>query len=100
MSSNIGTHIQTHKLYTKDTFIEKHEVVKWLKKIQSTTRHMDLCSDYSCSEFNINYKCAWSPFENETFIGKVTDTIVSGHHAYSNGFFDESKKGLRLEFNY
>jgi dihydroorotase len=34
-----------------------------------------------------------------SFQSKVTDTFISGHHAYSNGVFDEAKKGERLLFN-
>ncbi|MDC1067827.1 dihydroorotase [Candidatus Kapabacteria bacterium] len=61
---------------------------------------LDINEKYEVNKFNINYKCAWSPFEGETFKGKVTDTWVSGHHAYSNGLFDESQKGHRLKFKY
>lgn len=45
------------------------------------------------------YKCGWSPFEGETFTGKVTHTIVNGHIVYADGKFDESKKGMRMTFN-
>lgn len=45
------------------------------------------------------YKCKWSPFEGETFKGKVTHTFVNGHLVYDNGNFDESKKGKRMTFN-
>ncbi len=48
---------------------------------------------------NILYKCGWSPFEGQEFSSKVTHTIVSGHLAYENGKFDESKKGQRLVFS-
>lgn len=48
---------------------------------------------------NILYKCGWSPFEGQEFSSKVTHTIVSGHLAYENGNFNESKKGQRLVFN-
>ncbi len=48
---------------------------------------------------NILYHCGWSPLEGHDFKGKVTHTIVSGHLAYSNGTFDESKKGERLLFD-
>ena len=47
---------------------------------------------------NIHYKCGWSPLEGKTFAGRVTHTIVSGHLAYANGVFDESRQGMRLEF--
>jgi len=48
---------------------------------------------------NILYKCGWSPLEGESFDFKVTNTIVSGHLAYSNGQFNETVKGKRLVFN-
>lgn len=46
----------------------------------------------------IFYKCGWSPFEGHTFRGRVKSTIVSGHLAYSDGHFFESKMGERLLF--
>jgi len=45
------------------------------------------------------YKCGWSPFEGTTFHSKVTHTFVNGNLVYSEGRFDESKKGQRLLFN-
>lgn len=48
---------------------------------------------------NILAKCGWSPFEGQTFQSAVTNTWISGHHAYANGVFDEAKMGERLTFN-
>lgn len=48
---------------------------------------------------NILAKCGWSPFEGHTFSAAVTHTFVSGHLAYEEGNFDESKKGERLTFD-
>ena len=48
---------------------------------------------------NILAKCGWSPFEGHTFQSAVTNTWISGHHAYANGVFDERKMGERLSFN-
>jgi dihydroorotase len=48
---------------------------------------------------NILYKCGWSPFHGTTFQSKITDTFVSGHHAFSDQKFDESMKGQRLLFD-
>ncbi|MBX7203976.1 MAG: dihydroorotase [Bacteroidia bacterium] len=45
------------------------------------------------------YKCGWSPFEGTTFSSSIEHTIVSGHLVYSNGHFNEDKKGERLSFN-
>lgn len=47
---------------------------------------------------NIHYKCAWSPLEGRTFDHSIEHTLVSGHLAYSEGRFNESKKGERLRF--
>ena len=47
---------------------------------------------------NIHYKCGWSPLEGQTFKGKVSSTIVSGHLAYHEGEFFEDKKGERMLF--
>lgn len=44
------------------------------------------------------YKCRWSPFEGETMKGQITHTLVNGHLVYSEGIFDESKKGMRMLF--
>jgi dihydroorotase len=44
------------------------------------------------------YKCGWSPFLGHTFRGCVETTIVSGHLAWHQGAFNESRMGQRLEF--
>ncbi|MGM0946517.1 MAG: dihydroorotase [Bacteroidota bacterium] len=59
---------------------------------------VDLDQPWTVSQENILAKCGWSPFEGYTFKSSVTHTIVSGHLAYENGQFDESKKGERLTF--
>jgi dihydroorotase len=51
------------------------------------------------SKSNILYKCAWSPLEGFTVPASITHTFVSGHLAYQNGQFNESVKGLRLQFD-
>jgi len=48
---------------------------------------------------NILAKCGWSPFEGVTLRSAVTHTWVSGHQAYTQGQFDESKPGERLTFS-
>ncbi|KAA3642649.1 MAG: dihydroorotase [Bacteroidetes bacterium] len=48
---------------------------------------------------NVLSKCGWSPFEGQRFKTSIEKTFVSGHLAYNNGLFDESKKGERLSFN-
>lgn len=54
---------------------------------------------YTVTKENILAKCAWSPFEGRTFSSSIDTTIVSGHIAYQNGKFDESKYGERLTFD-
>jgi len=60
---------------------------------------VDLNKPYTVSKENILYKCGWSAFENYRFRSSVTHTVVSGHLAYVEGKFDESKKGERLTFS-
>ena len=60
---------------------------------------VDLNSSYTVTKENILYKCGWSPFEGQTFNSQITHTFVSGHLAYENGVFNESKLGERLTFN-
>ncbi len=60
---------------------------------------VDLMQETTVDKENILFKCGWSPFEGHTFPAAVTHTIVSGHLAYENGQFDESKRGERLTFN-
>ncbi|MFB9863374.1 dihydroorotase [Rufibacter immobilis] len=60
---------------------------------------VDLEQNLTVTKENVLYKCGWSPLEGETLPGVVTHTIVSGHLAYQNGAFDESKKGERVLFS-
>lgn len=60
---------------------------------------VDEQASWTVAPENILYKCGWSPFEGDTFKGKVNTTIVSGHLAYHEGKFDEKKWGERLAFN-
>ncbi|MBU2045422.1 MAG: dihydroorotase, partial [Bacteroidetes bacterium] len=59
---------------------------------------VDLNSSYTVQKSNILAKCGWSPFEGQKFNSKITHTFVSGHLAYADGKFDESKMGERLRF--
>ncbi|MDI9865487.1 MULTISPECIES: dihydroorotase [Bacteroidota] len=59
---------------------------------------VDLNDEVTVSKENVLYQCGWSPLEGTTLRSKVTHTIVSGHLAYENGAFDESKTGQRLLF--
>jgi dihydroorotase len=60
---------------------------------------VDLNKPWTVNKGNILAKCGWSPFEGRTFKSQVKHTFVSGHLAFSDGTFDESKTGLRLQFN-
>lgn len=60
---------------------------------------VDLNDSTTVSKDNLLYKCGWSPMEGNTFPARITHTFVSGHLAYGNGSFDESKKGERLQFD-
>lgn len=59
---------------------------------------VDLDKPWTVTRENIFYKCGWSIFEGQTFSSSITHTFVSGHLAYENGSFNESKKGQRLTF--
>ena len=59
----------------------------------------DLDKPWEVEKSNIVAKCGWSPFEGHQFKSTITHTFVSGHLAYNQGIFDESKKGERLLFN-
>lgn len=60
---------------------------------------VDLNQKTEVKRSGILYKCGWSPLEGHTFPSAITHTIVSGHLAFAEGKFDESKKGERLLFN-
>jgi len=59
---------------------------------------VDLDKPWEVSKENILYHCGWSALEGYSFHSAVTHTIVSGHLAFAEGKFDESKKGERLFF--
>ncbi len=59
---------------------------------------VDMEKSFKVTPENIYYKCGWSPFNGHTFSSSVTDTIVSGHLAFSNAVFYEENKGKRLKF--
>lgn len=60
---------------------------------------VDLNKPVTVSKENILYQCGWSPLEGHTLSASVEHTFVSGHLAYSQGSFDESRTGKRLLFN-
>ena len=60
---------------------------------------VDLNKPQTVSKENVLYQCGWSPLEGHTLSASVEHTFVSGHLAYSKGFFNEAIKGKRLLFN-
>jgi dihydroorotase len=60
---------------------------------------VDLNDPWKVDKSNILAKCGWSPFEGTQFRSKVTHTFVSGQLAFSEGKFDETRKGERLSFS-
>lgn len=60
---------------------------------------VDLDRPWTVEKENILSKCGWSPFEGTRFRSAVTHTLVSGHLAFAEGKFDDSRKGERLLFD-
>lgn len=60
---------------------------------------VDLNTPTKVTKESLLYKCQWSPFEGHRFQSKLEKTFVNGHLVYDNGVFDESQKGIRLEFD-
>ena len=60
---------------------------------------LDPKADYTVSKNNLLYKCGWSPIEGTRFNTSIDSTIVSGHLAFHQDKFDESKIGSRLLFS-
>ena len=60
---------------------------------------LDLEKSWEVAKENILYHCAWSPFKGQTFQSTVEKTFVNGHLVYDKGVFDETKRGMRLEFD-
>ncbi len=60
---------------------------------------VDLDRPWSVSTDNILAKCGWSPFDGHQFKSIVTDTWVSGHHAWKDGKLNNGTTGKRLTFD-
>jgi dihydroorotase len=60
---------------------------------------VDMEKANTVSKENILYKCGWSPLEGFVMPATVTHTFVNGHLVYDNGKFDESVKGMRMQFS-
>lgn len=59
----------------------------------------DLNTQWTVDKTNILSKCNWSPFEGNIFHSLITHTFVNGQLIYCEGYFDESHKGRRLQFD-
>ena len=60
---------------------------------------VDMNRKYTVNKNNILYKCGWSPLEGFIFPATITHTFVNGNLVYDNNVFDESAKGMRLQFD-
>ena len=60
---------------------------------------VDMDKANTVNKENILYKCGWSPLEGIVMPASVTHTFVNGHLVYDNGKFDESVKGMRMQFS-
>ena len=60
---------------------------------------VDIQKAWTVAKENILYQCAWSPFEGQEFKSSVSQTFVNGDLVYNEGVFDESTRGMRLEFD-
>lgn len=54
---------------------------------------------WTVNPYNIYYKCGWSPLQDVSFKSRITHTFVNGNLVFDNGIFDESARGLPVEFN-
>ena len=59
---------------------------------------VDLDSPWQVDRTNILHKCGWSSMDGQTFKSKVLNTFVNGNLVYNNTVFNESVKGMRLQF--
>ena len=60
---------------------------------------LDIAKPWTVAKDNILYHCGWSPFEGQEFTSTVSKTFVNGNLVYNKGVFDESTRGMRLEFD-
>jgi len=60
---------------------------------------LDIDKSWTVAKDNILYHCGWSPFEGQEFKSTVSKTFVNGNLVYNKGVFDESTRGMRLEFD-
>ncbi|MGB0132418.1 dihydroorotase [Dokdonella sp.] len=54
---------------------------------------------HTVTQAEVLSRCAWSPFEGETFKSSIAATFINGVLAWNNGELDDSVRGERLEFD-
>jgi len=60
---------------------------------------VDLNSEWTVSNDNLYYKCAWSPLEGTRFQTAIKQTFVNGNLVYDDGIWNEEMKGMELAFS-
>jgi len=60
---------------------------------------VDLDQPRTVTREKVLHKCGWSVFEGHTFSSTVVATMVNGQVAFRDGSFDDTVRGLPLEFN-
>lgn len=60
---------------------------------------LDMDKPWTVVKENILYHCGWSPFEGKEFRASVHKTFVNGNLVYNEGVFDESSRGMRIQYN-
>ncbi len=60
---------------------------------------VDLNKESKVTKESLLYKCGWSPFDGHTFKSSINKTFVNGNLIFDNGKFNESEKGMRMEFH-
>ncbi|MEZ5462514.1 dihydroorotase [Dokdonella sp.] len=54
---------------------------------------------HTVTQAEVLSRCAWSPFEGETFKSSIAATFINGILAWNDGQLDDSVRGERLEFD-
>lgn len=60
---------------------------------------VDIDKPWIVEKENILYHCGWSPFEGTQFRASIHKTFVNGNLVYNDGVFDESSRGMRIQYD-
>ncbi len=60
---------------------------------------VDIDKPWIVEKENILYHCGWSPFEGTQFRASIQKTFVNGNLVYNDGVFDESSRGMRIQYD-